>query len=631
MYVTRRISDVDRRLLLVLAIPCLSLLLLLSLSTLNLDPPPTLAPLRNLIYTHTLTATAENTGSDPRDVTPAEEIENSRRGKREELVKSKMAVCLVGGARRFELTGPSIIEKILRDYPNADLFLNSPLDHNSFKLRLLKDSPRLAWVRIFEPTPINETESMVRVLTPMNSPNGIKGFALLCCSSYKANNKRRRSTKKNHSHAVSRLKAVDEEEHQGKKSRNKNKLHNFAGQHSDVPENLSPKLKEVLREIDPNEMESKLFEKRHGGLKCSTTTFDIHFGDIIVKNVRHPILIGQEYFPWNQCNKQVVLKMLPEMGTVQNIPKFTEGVREQNPSNLFILIASTFFVFSDRRSRVHLQRKCLRNQEPVISPRVLKTFALASSAHRILFPKYSSTFSSSHHILRFSLSDCRTFSAMARAGGDEFVKVNVYPIAVITLDRTKALNVMNLEMDLKYKSFLDEWESDPRVKCVIIEGSTPLAFCAGMDIKGLCLKWRSPFAPWREAHSGDGSIAIYLLGEGGFRKALTKNPKGQKHTSCAKGIYSRIYTDMRNCWLQKAIYLPNGWNNNGIWPWPFRTWSIPCDNRAMPENGIGLFPDVGFSYIAAHSPGGGSVGAYLGLTGKRILKHPLQFNFLDPQ
>lgn len=181
MYVARRVSDVDRRLLLLLVIPFLSLLLLLSLSTLTLEPFPTLAPLRNLIYTHTLTVTTENSDfaaelsdSKPNDVNPPDEIESRRRRKRGELVNSKIAVCLVGGARRFELTGPSIIEKILSVYPNADLFLNSPLDQNSFKLRLLKDAPRLAWVRIFEPKPINETEPMVRVLTPMNSPNGIK-------------------------------------------------------------------------------------------------------------------------------------------------------------------------------------------------------------------------------------------------------------------------------------------------------------------------------------------------------------------------------------------------------------------------------------------------------------------------
>ncbi|XP_021847235.1 uncharacterized protein [Spinacia oleracea] len=93
-----------------------------------------------------------------------------------ELNRSRIAVCLVGGARRFELTGPSIIDRVLNEFPNSDLFLNSPLDSNSFKLSLLKFAPRVNSVRIFKPKPIPETESQVRVLTAANSPNGIQGL-----------------------------------------------------------------------------------------------------------------------------------------------------------------------------------------------------------------------------------------------------------------------------------------------------------------------------------------------------------------------------------------------------------------------------------------------------------------------
>ncbi|TKY75310.1 hypothetical protein E2542_SST04077 [Spatholobus suberectus] len=95
---------------------------------------------------------------------------------KDELLRSRIAVCLVGGARRFELTGPSIMEMILRENPNSDLFLHSPLDPDSFKFSLLKFAPKVAAVRIFHPQPLPENESYVRVLTAHNSPNGIQGL-----------------------------------------------------------------------------------------------------------------------------------------------------------------------------------------------------------------------------------------------------------------------------------------------------------------------------------------------------------------------------------------------------------------------------------------------------------------------
>ena len=155
---------------------------------------------------------------------------------------------------------------------------------------------------------------------------------------------------------------------------------------------------------------------------------------------------------------------------------------------------------------------------------------------------------------------------------------------IIRLNRPKALNALTLEMTRDIVTALDTFEADPGVSLVLLEGAGERGLCAGGDIRGLyeSAKAGGDLGPvfWREEYILNARIPEFPKPYVAYMDGLVM---GGGVGLSAHGAH-RIVTEKTKI--------------------------------AMPEVGLGFFPDVGGTWLLSRAPG--ELGTFFGLTGQTM-------------
>mmetsp|Transcript_12194 Transcript_12194/g.23314 ORF Transcript_12194/g.23314 Transcript_12194/m.23314 type:complete len:390 (+) Transcript_12194:42-1211(+) len=152
---------------------------------------------------------------------------------------------------------------------------------------------------------------------------------------------------------------------------------------------------------------------------------------------------------------------------------------------------------------------------------------------------------------------------------------------LITLNRPKKLNALTTDMVRSIRKLLQQWKNEGAIKFVAFSSMGERAFCAGGDIHALATQPGFAEVFFREEYHMNFEIATYPKPVVSLLKGIVM---GGGVGISVHGTY-RIVTE-------KTVF-------------------------AMPETGIGLFPDVGGTHFLPNvCPG--AVGMFLALTGTRL-------------
>jgi enoyl-CoA hydratase len=155
---------------------------------------------------------------------------------------------------------------------------------------------------------------------------------------------------------------------------------------------------------------------------------------------------------------------------------------------------------------------------------------------------------------------------------------------IITLNRPRVLNALTTPMRAEMSAAMRRWARDPQIYAVLLASTSERAFCAGGDLR--------EFVEW-------GRTAPAMA-----RRSLAEE-------------YALNW--QLECFTKPTVSLIDGVvMGSGVGISLYGTHRIAGERYrfAMPETGVGLFPDVGVCWAFARLPG--EVGTYLALTGRTI-------------
>ncbi|WEZ82368.1 enoyl-CoA hydratase/isomerase family protein [Rhizobium sp. 32-5/1] len=154
----------------------------------------------------------------------------------------------------------------------------------------------------------------------------------------------------------------------------------------------------------------------------------------------------------------------------------------------------------------------------------------------------------------------------------------------IRLNRPKALNSLTLQMVRDIEAALDDFEQDRAIAAVLVTGEGERGLCAGGDIRAIYDGGKAgsdvPTTFWREEYTLNARI----------------------------GRYSKPYVVVMD-----GIVMGGG---VGISVYGSHRIVTERTRFAMPETGIGFFPDVGASWFLTRQ--GNELGTYIALTGEPL-------------